>query len=305
MIVDTYPDFLAYWTDSSRKNVDEQVALWQTSYLKKYPELLRKQVENYEEMNVNWRQIGRKVLQLIPQRLSLMQEARDNILQICEPTYFMAKRRLGIDFNVTFVIYVGIGCGAGWATTYKKWPSVLLGLENIAEERWQGKNKLKGLLCHEMGHLIHMKWREEWKTFEKAEENPLFRLYSEGFAQKCEHVILGKETWHMKSHEKWPHRCERHKGWLANEFLERLQKHASVNDFFGSWFNIRGKKQTGYFLGHAFICDLQKTRSLREIALLDPKNVNEMCLEYLKSTSKKTTRQRECDQPRRIINEKR
>ncbi|HYB68845.1 MAG TPA: hypothetical protein VEC97_04785 [Candidatus Acidoferrales bacterium] len=61
--------------------------LWQTSYLENYPELLRKQVENHEETNVNWREIARRVLQLIPKRLSLMQEARDNILQICVLTY--------------------------------------------------------------------------------------------------------------------------------------------------------------------------------------------------------------------------
>jgi len=289
-VVDTYADFLAYWTDSSSKKVDEQVALWQTSYLKKYPELLRKQVENYEETNVNWREIARRILQLIPLRLSLMQKARDNILQVCEPTYLRAMQRLGIDFDVTFVIYVGIGCGAGWATTYNEQPSVLLGLENIAAEKWHRKNKLQGLLCHELGHLAHMKWREEWKTFKKAEQDPLFQLYSEGFAQRCEHLILGKETWHMKTGREWLDWCEQHNGWLANEFLARLQEHASVNDFFGSWFSIQRKKQTGYFLGHAFICHLEKTHDLREIALLDPKKVNETCLQYLKSISKKTTR---------------
>jgi len=232
---------------------------------------LRKQVENYEEMNINWRETARRILRLIPQRLPLMQEARDNVLQICEPTYLRAMERLGIEFDMTFVIYVDIRCGAGWATTYNKQPSVLLGLENIAAEKWHTKNKLQGLLYHELGHLTHMKWRQEWKTFEKAEQNPLFQLYSEGFAQRCEHVILGRETWHMKTGGRWLDWCEQHKGWLANEFLARLQKHASVNDFFGSWFSIQGKKQTGYFLGHAFICNLEKTHDLKEIALLDPK----------------------------------
>jgi len=290
-LIDTYPDFLAYWADSSFKRVDEQVTLWQTSYLKKYPELLRKQVENYKDANVNWREIAEKTLQLVPQRIPFMQKARDNILQIYAPTYFEAKKRLGIDFNVTFVVYVGIGCGAGWATTYNKHASVLLGLENIAEEKWHRKNNLQGLLCHEIGHLAHMKWREEWKTFEKAEKNPLFLLYSEGFAQRCEHVILGKETWHMKSGTEWLRWCEQHKGWLANEFLRRLERHSAVNDFFGSCFNIQGKKQTGYFLGHAFISNLEKTNGLKEIALFSPKKVNETCLEYLKFISEKTNRQ--------------
>jgi hypothetical protein len=305
IVVDTYPDFLAYWADSSCKNVDEQVTLWQTSYLKKYPELFRKQVENYEEMNLNWRDIAKDIMQLVPGRLQLMREARDNILEVCEPTYLRATERLGLDFEVTFVIYVGIGCGAGWATTYNGQPSVLLGLENIAEEKWHAKNRLQGLLCHEMGHLAHMKWRQEWKPFEKAEENPLFRLYSEGFAQRCEHVILGKETWHLAPGKEWLHWCEQHKGWLASEFLGRLEKHASVKDFFGSWFSIQGRKQTGYFLGHAFIRDLEKTRDLREIALLDPKEVDNTCLEYLRTISKKATRSNKQDESKRIMNDKR
>jgi len=304
-LVDTFPDFLAYWADSSFKRVDEQVTLWQTSYLKKYPELLKKQVENYEDANVNWREIARKTLQLVPQRLQLMQEARKNILQICEPTYLKAIERLRIDFNVTFVVYVGIGCGAGWATTYNKKPSVLLGLENIAEEKWHRKNKLQGLICHEIGHLAHMKWRQEWKTFEKAEKNPLFQLYSEGFAQRCEHVILGKETWHMKPSKEWLHWCEQHKSWLASEFLRRLARHASVRDFFGIWFSIQGKKQTGYFLGHAFIRNLEKTHDLKEIALFSSKKANEMCSEYLKFISKKTDRQNARDQSKRTMNNKR
>jgi hypothetical protein len=304
-VIDTFQDFLTYWANSSSKDVDEQMRLWQISYMEKYPELLRKQVKNYEEMNVNWQETAKKILQQIPKSLRLMQEARDNILQIYKPTYSKATKRLGLDFNVTFVLYVGIGCGAGWATTYNKQPSVLLGLENIAHEKWHRKYKLRGLISHEMGHLAHMQWRKEWKTFEKAEENPLFRLYSEGFAQNCEHVILGKETWHMKSSSEWLSWCEQHRGWLANEFLRRLEKQASVKDFFGSWFSIQGKKQTGYFLGHAFIRHLENTHSLRQIALFNPKKVNKMGLEYLKSISKKAAGYKERDQLRRIVDNKR
>ncbi len=112
-----------------------------------------------------------------------------------------ASQRLELNFNITLVIYVGIGCGAGWTTTYSGQPSILLGLENIAEQKWHTKSKLQCLISHEIGHLVHMKWRDEWETFEKNED-PLFQLYSEGFAQRCEHVIVGKETWHMARNKK-------------------------------------------------------------------------------------------------------
>jgi hypothetical protein len=133
-----------------------------------------------------------------------------------------------------------------------------------------------------------MSWRGEWQIFEEAEDPPL-QLYIEGFAQECEHVILGKETWHEARNKKWLYWCKRHKSWLAKEFLQRIEKQMSVKDFFGSWFNIKGKKQTGYFLGHEFICELEKTYSLREIALLKVGTVRKLGIRYLNDVGKKVS----------------
>jgi hypothetical protein len=282
-LLDTYPDFQAYWEQARSKSVDEQVEMWQSSYMNRHPELFDKQVRTYAEAHMDWRDVARKVFPHLPERLPLMRRARSNILAISGSIYANAAKRLGLKFDLVLVIYVGIGCGAGWATRYNQRPAILLGLENIAEERWHTKNKLKGLLCHEIGHLVHMEWRDEWKTFEDAEEDPLFRLYSEGFAQRCEHLILEKETWHMAPDEEWLSWCQHHKGWLANEFLRRIGKEVSVNDFFGSWFDIQGKSQTGYFLGHAFITDLEKAHGLREIAVFDAEKVRRLARQYLKS----------------------
>jgi hypothetical protein len=44
-----------------------------------------------------------------------MQEARDNVLGIYGQIYAGASKKTGPDFDIVFVIYVGIGCGAGWA----------------------------------------------------------------------------------------------------------------------------------------------------------------------------------------------
>ena len=285
-IVDTFPDFTTYWSNACSRNVDEQIELWQTSYMKKYPELLQKQVQCYEDENVDWRKIARKIFPTFKCRFPVMQMAKENIEAVCRSICAKASQRLELDFDMTLVIYVGIGCGAGWATTYRGEPSILLGLENIAEQKWHTKSKLQGLLAHEIGHLAHMKWRNEWETFEKAEENPLFQLYSEGFAQRCEHIILRKETWHMAQNKEWLPWCQQNRSLLAKEFLKRLKKQAPINDFFGSWFNIQGKGQTGYFLGHAFIRELEKTGSLKEIALLNIEETRKLAIQFLKSTSK-------------------
>jgi hypothetical protein len=42
-----------------------------------------------------------------------------------------------------------------------------------------------------------------------------------------------------------------------------------VRPFFGSWFELRGWKQTGYYLGHAVIRRMETGMGLHEIALLD------------------------------------
>jgi hypothetical protein len=285
-ILDTYQDFLDYWSSASSVTTDEQIQLWQTSYMKKYPELLEKQVQCYKTENMDWQDVARKVFPTFPVRLRLMRKARDNILESYQSVCTQASEKLGIDFNIILVVYVGIGCGAGWATKYDGQPAILLGLENIAEENWHTKTRLRRLISHEIGHLIHMKWRSEREeAFEDKENDPLFLLYSEGFAQRCEHLINEKETWLMAPDKEWLHWCIQNKSWLAGEFLSRLSLHTPVKDFFGSWFDIQGKKQTGYFLGHAFVCELEKAYSLREIALLRVEEIRKLSLQYLNSTS--------------------
>jgi hypothetical protein len=42
----------------------------------------------------------------------------------------------------------------------------------------------------------------------------------------------------------------------------------AVRPFFGSWYDLQGYKQTGYFLGHELVKALTASKSLREVALL-------------------------------------
>ena len=285
-IVDTWPDFQAFWSEARLKEVGEQLRLWRTAYMGKYPELFTKQVKNYQEANVNWQEIAKKILNALPNRYSLMLRARNNVVSTYSQVYSKAVENLRLDFTVFLVVYVGIGCGAGWATTYDNEPAVLLGLENIAEEKWHTKKKLAGLISHEIGHLAHMKWRNEWKDFEEAEEDPIFRLYSEGFAQRCEHLVLGAETWHMAQGKGWVSWCIENERWLAGEFLRRIKSEDSVSDFFGSWFKIRGRSQTGYFLGHGLVRRMERTYGLRKMALLRIDEVKGLGISYLESIVK-------------------
>ena len=169
-----------------------------------------------------------------------------------------------------FVIYVGIGCGAGWGTQFQGSPAVLFGLENIAECGWSQLPSITGLVAHEIGHLMHGHLRTEHEK--AAETGSWWQLYEEGFAQRCKHIILGKSSWHMKGEiygKDWSGWCHRHESWLAAEFLRRVDQGESVRSFFGSWFEIHGRRQCGYYLGHELIKRLEARMSFVEIALLD------------------------------------
>lgn len=281
-ILDTWNDFCHFWASAQNLPPSQQIELWGSTYMAAYPELLRKQLQDYQEQGVDWRQIAaEKVFPHLPERVPLMQEARDNLLQVCGAIYQRAVETLGLDFQAIFVIYVGIGCGAGWATQYEGVPACLLGLENIAEEGWHTRVRLQGLVAHELGHLTHMAWRDEWARFAENERQPMFLLYSEGFAGRCEEVILLDDAGHLDMDEEWQSWCKVNQGWLAAEFLRRMDAGDPMSDFFGSWYGIRDHSQTGYFLGREFIRWLESGRTLRDVAVLSPSDMAVLAREFL------------------------
>jgi hypothetical protein len=270
-ILDTFPAFLAFWESAHHKSLDAQIDAWVSDYMDMWPELLYTQVQAYATENTDWRQVAReRIFPFLDERLPAMKVAHRNLLDVCRPIASTARTSLGFDSDIEFVIYVGIGCGAGWATRYCSKPAVLFGLENIAECGWTTASALIGLTAHEIGHLAHTQWREQ--AGEVKGSGPLWQLYEEGFAQRCEHVVLGKESWHMVSDvygKDWLEWCQKRKRWLAAEFLRRVDAGESVRPFFGSWFDIEGRKQCGYYLGHELIKVLEEIMDLQEIALLD------------------------------------
>ena len=145
-----------------------------------------------------------------------------------------------------------------------------MSIENVVECGWSQRDSITGLVAHEIGHLAHHHWREQQGM--GIGSDPWWQLYSEGFAQRCEHLILDQETWHQATGYNtadWVEWCQEHVGWLAAEFLRAVDAGESVRPFFGSWFEIRGRKQCGYFLGHEVVKAMEKDGDLREIALLD------------------------------------
>ncbi len=289
-LVDTLDDFLQYWQDACDKTAEQKIELWATSYMQKHPELLQRQTRDYEEMGYEWREIAReKVFSKLDDYLPLMRNAREKLLHVCGSTYGEAVEALGLDFPVAFVIYVGIGCGAGWATQYQGCPACLLGLEKIVELGWGSEEQLRELVAHEIGHLVHMSCRDEFEEFETHEEDPLFLLYSEGFAKRCEYLILGQERWSQADSENWLLWCRSHKQRLAKEYLDRVDKQQPVNDFYGDWRDVLGRSQTGYYLGWTYTLWLEEKYSIRQIAELPREQVIEEARRYLSRLAMSTS----------------
>ncbi len=270
-IIDTFPDFCAYWNAIGSASMPEQIEAWATDYMAKYPALLAMQLDDYASQQEDWRRIaGEKVFPFLTTRLQAMHEAHQNLIATCAATCNRATARLGFDTEIVCVIYVGIGCGAGWVTTYEGAPAILFGLENIAECHWSDLDSITGLTAHELGHVAQATWRAEAG---KADgKGAWWQLYTEGFAQRCEHVILERETWHEAGNadDDWVAWCDAHKAHLAAEFLHTVAEGKDIRPFFGSWFAFEGHHQCGYFLGHEVIKEMQRQgMSMREIGTLD------------------------------------
>jgi hypothetical protein len=208
-----------------------------------------------------------------------MVAARKTIHESSEILYEKALKKLDVYFPLTLVLYVGLGRAAGLATRFKGSPSILLELQKIADLGWHTKSKLQGLIAHEIGHLAHAALRKDWEY--SLSKDPLLMLYNEGFAQGCEHFILEREIWHQAQGHDWLSWCKSNEAYLANQYLDRLKSKSGVQDFFGSS-SMKGRSETGYFLGHQFIQLLEADRSLREIALLDVKDARNMVIGYLR-----------------------
>lgn len=270
-IIDTFPAFLDYWSSADGLDRDRQIDLWSSDYMARWPELRRKQINDYLDQGIDWQQIAlEQVFPFINERLPAMKVAHTGLLENLSDLFDLARERLEFDVDIVAVIYVGLGNGAGWVTSYTNKPAILFGLENIAECQYESPPILWGLIAHELGHIAHFHFRA--KNGLKDGMGSWWQLFIEGFAQRCEHVVLGQDLWHMKaniSDGKWLKWCTENRGWLAAEYLYTVENKNPVNRFFGSWFDIRNRKQTGYYLGHEIIKEMETTHSLGQIALMD------------------------------------
>lgn len=155
-IIDTFPVFLESWKKVQNAPLATQIEWWASEYMAQWSELLDKQLNDYASQQVDWKKLsGEKIFPYISARLPAMEDAHRNIISLYPTLCRQAYQKIGFEIDVTCVLYVGIGCGAGWVTIYQDKPAILFGLENIAECGWSNSNSISGLIAHELGHVIH------------------------------------------------------------------------------------------------------------------------------------------------------
>ena len=265
-VVDAFPAFERFWNKVAGKPVRQQVELWDREFRVRWPELREKQIDCYRAEGVDWATVARtRVFPFLEARLARMRALHTDLLRSLPRALARTRQVLGVRFPVRFVIHVGIGCGAGWATTYGGRPACLFGLENAAECHDGGDGWSRRIVAHEVAHLAHQHWRGEvWEEV----PDPWWKLYEEGFATHCEREVEPGTFPLRTGNADWLRWCDRHRGWLAQRYLRDVRTRRSLRPFFGSWYRIRGQTEAGYYLGSEVIREWTGELTLREVAVL-------------------------------------
>ncbi len=167
--------------------------------------------------------------------------------------------------DINIILYLGLCNGAGWATTLDGKNTVLLGVEKIIELNWGDETNMRALILHEIGHLWHKLNGKLYLPDFTKRRKAVQQLYQEGVAMVCEQLLCDAEFYHQDKNG-WLEWCYENENDIKSEYLRRLDKKESVQDFFGDWCSYNGHSDVGYFLGCRFVRHLMETHSLKEIA---------------------------------------
>ena len=139
-------------------------------------------------------------------------------------------------------------------------------LEKIIELDWGDETNMRALILHEIGHLWHkLNGNLHIPEYTKRRKG-IAQLYCEGVAMVCEHILCGDNDFYHQDKDGWLSWCYKNENQIKREYLRRLDKKESVQDFFGDWCSYNGYSDVGYFLGCRFVRYIMKSYSLKEIA---------------------------------------
>jgi len=286
-LIDSMRDFLTYWRTYSGRDPKEMFQGWLMDYISNYPELLIAEV-NYRRGLTQLRNIMiKEVLPKLDLMIHDIIEAWMLILQNLEAVYSLAAEVLPSHLDPIFAIYVASGWRRDWIASILGKPAVFIDLGGLAEVNWVSEDKIRGMLAFNLGTLYHALRRGGVEKFRKLEADPFFRLYSEGFAQLTEHLILNLEFSHVLT-EGSVKKFEQKIPEIAVEYLTRAEK-GDVEDFYSPKNEIHGVKFAAAYLGHLFSKTLgEEEIDLEELAGLPEPDVERFSKNLLRELAEKT-----------------
>lgn len=185
--------------------------------------------------------------------------------------------------DIMILLYLGLCNGAGWATTLGGKDAVLIGIEKLYELQWTSREDLQGLLFHEIGHLWHKAYRAPRPKWQSRRRKAVLQVYDEGIAMVCEQLLADDETFFHQNKYGWLTWCTAHDAEIKQEYLLRLRRQKSVQDFFGDWVTFQGKSDVGYYLGCRFVRSLLRDMTLPQAAALPYPKLQNKLYEFLKA----------------------
>jgi len=169
------------------------------------------------------------VLQMALDSPEKLENAHNSFVKATSELGERVKTVGGIDSSVDIVLYLGLCCGAGWATTLEGRHVVLIGIEKIVELGWYDLDKMSALIYHELGHIWHY---VIGGISDKDLTTPIMQMYSEGIAMHFQQLIIGDPECYHQDKDGWLEWCYANKTDLNIEFLRRLEAGENVQDFF-------------------------------------------------------------------------
>lgn len=165
--------------------------------------------------------------------------------------------------HVRFVLYHGLGNGAGWATNYLHVPSILLGIDKIAALDWSSDEELQRLIAHEYMHVVHQDIRGAFPIFQDPKEEAIMRLYIEGVASFYETKLADLP----ERLTRWEAQCQVLETRLKTHYQEVLHRGGEgYQVFYGDWHTVEGLSDVGYYLGKQMIQSILKTHDFMTLA---------------------------------------
>lgn len=177
--------------------------------------------------------------------------------------------------DIDIILYLGLCNGAGWATSLNSKDVILIGIEKVVELNWQDEASMQALIFHEIGHIWHKIYGNLYPKACSQGDKSMVQLYQEGIAMACEHILCENDNYYHQNVNGWLVWCNENEKAIKTEFLRRINRNESTQDFFGDWCSYKGHSDVGYFLGCEFIKFLLNKFGLTETANLSVKDLME------------------------------